>query len=184
MKKYGKHAVVEAALVTEDNLEEVATWCGGEVTNRCLPREDRAVVIPIQDGDGLYAHIGAYVIRSTKGEFYPVRADFFEEMYSESFDPKELLEEAKKLRQKVKDQQERLRFLEGATNHAGGFDNFAKLMLENPVDVKPLVMFLMPQLREEVEGLGLALGGGPVLDRTARIANVAKMIAEVVGLKG
>lgn len=89
------------------------------------------------------------------------------------------IEEIKKLRQKVKDQQERLRFLEGATNHAGGFDNFAKLMLKNPVDEKPLVMFLMPRLRREVEELGLALGDDTFLDRTARVANVAKMLAEV-----
>lgn len=79
IRKYRKKpVVVEAALVTEDNLPEVAAWCGGQVKEVALPK--RCIDIQTLEGE-MRADVGTYVIRGVQGEFYPCRADIFEATY-------------------------------------------------------------------------------------------------------
>lgn len=83
IRKYRKKSVViEAALVTEDNLDAVAAWCGGAVKGTMLPPSKRCIDIHTREGE-MRADVGAYVIRGVRGEFYPCRGDIFEATYED-----------------------------------------------------------------------------------------------------
>lgn len=63
-------------LLTVENANEVARWCGGHNGLHS------GVVISTLEGM-MKANIGDYVIKGVQGEFYPCRADIFESTYEE-----------------------------------------------------------------------------------------------------
>ena len=79
MKQYRKKPiVVDAAQLTEENIEELALTIGRGsayiVHNRLFINtlEGRMVAMP-----------GDYVIKGVQGEFYPCKAEIFEQSYDE-----------------------------------------------------------------------------------------------------
>lgn len=68
-----KPVVIEAARLTEDNAVEVSLWCWGY-------RLDGRLKIPTIEGT-MEARVGDYIIKGIQGEFYPCKADIFEQTY-------------------------------------------------------------------------------------------------------
>ena len=84
-KKYRKRPVViEAMILTRDNVHEVARWCGGRVVEKVKPGDPTDVYIgldiPTLEGV-MRAETSDYVIRGVNGEFYPCKPDIFEKTY-------------------------------------------------------------------------------------------------------
>lgn len=83
MKKYRKKPVViEAALYTGHNGEQLASWCGGSTRGVALPPEEQEIAIQTLEGE-MRATVGDYIIKGVKGEFYPCKPDIFEASYDE-----------------------------------------------------------------------------------------------------
>lgn len=80
MKYRKKPVVIEARLLTVDNLESVEAWCHGAVKGIGLPREERIIHIQTLEGE-MTANLGDWIIKGIKGEFYPCRADIFAATY-------------------------------------------------------------------------------------------------------
>lgn len=80
MKFRKKPVVVEANLLTEDNLYTMETWCNGSIKGTKLPKNQRVIHIQTLEGE-MEANIGDWIIKGVKGEFYPCRADIFEMSY-------------------------------------------------------------------------------------------------------
>lgn len=97
VKMYSKKPVkVEAVQLTQDNLHDVARWCGGRVIEEAKASDPtdvfRALEIPTLEGtmralvnrdwtpDG---YLGDYVIHGVAGEFYACKPDIFAETYEE-----------------------------------------------------------------------------------------------------
>lgn len=79
-KQYRKKPVViDAIMLTEENLEQVSEWCGGSMWIAPDPFT-APLVIPTLEG-GHEAHFGDWIIRGIVGEFYPCRNDIFEKTY-------------------------------------------------------------------------------------------------------
>lgn len=73
---------VEAVLLTRDNIDRIANWCGGEI-NKFIDTDGtvrKSIKIHTLEGDHM-AQIGDYIIRGIVGEFYPCRGDIFEMTY-------------------------------------------------------------------------------------------------------
>ena len=75
--------VIEAVLVTPGNVNEVAVWCGGEVTWNVKPSdhtdESISMVVP-RVGGQFYVYNGEYLVRNKKtGRFSRLTAKEFEE---------------------------------------------------------------------------------------------------------
>ena len=81
MGKFKKKPVeIEANRVTEDALSQLAEWCGGEVGWG----EDARPGILITTLEGIMkAHVGDWIIKGVKGEFYPCKPDIFEATYEQ-----------------------------------------------------------------------------------------------------
>ena len=84
MPKYIKRPlVIEAIQWTGDNCDDI--WCefpdcwGGGIAE--YSDNDDDLVIRTLEGD-MYAHIGDYIVKGIKGEFYPCKKDIFEESYT------------------------------------------------------------------------------------------------------
>ncbi len=75
-----KPIVIEAYLLTVDNLEFVERWSGGSIKGISLPRTERVIDIQTLEGE-MRANIGDWVIRGIKGEFYPCKPDIFSASY-------------------------------------------------------------------------------------------------------
>jgi hypothetical protein len=78
-----KPVVVSAVLLTEDNTVEVARWCDGTVRWRIKSSDGdewQTVDIPTLEGT-MTAVPGTYVVRGTRGEFYPVHHDPFHDTF-------------------------------------------------------------------------------------------------------
>lgn len=74
---YRKRPVeVEAVLVTETNVIDVAEWCGG------MAFPGAGLMIPTLEGV-MRADIGDWVIRGVEGEHYPCKASVFVATYTE-----------------------------------------------------------------------------------------------------
>ena len=58
---------------------EIAKWCGGHESVE-LPNYRYRISIPTLEGT-MIASPGDYIIRGVQGEFYPCRADIFEQTY-------------------------------------------------------------------------------------------------------
>jgi hypothetical protein len=72
---------VEAMLVTAENIDEACTWAGGERP----PLNDAGdlsswFLIDTLEG-AMRVDMGNWVIKGVKVEFYPCRADIFDESY-------------------------------------------------------------------------------------------------------
>lgn len=79
-----KPVVVEAIQLSKDNVEEVATWCGGAIAEEIDPTDDekRFVAINVPTLEGVMrASEGDYVIKGVKGEFYPCKPEIFQATY-------------------------------------------------------------------------------------------------------
>jgi len=77
-----KPVVVEAVEVDEETIIEVAAWARGYVLAPLRKDGGRVkfIRIPTLEGE-MSAHLGDYVIKGIKGEFYPVRGDIFQQTY-------------------------------------------------------------------------------------------------------
>lgn len=76
-----KPVVVEAMLVTTDNVHEAANWCDGYINaERDLDSEDPYIEIRTLEGT-MRANVGDWIIRGVKGEFYPCKAAIFDATY-------------------------------------------------------------------------------------------------------
>jgi hypothetical protein len=78
-----KPVEIEAMQLWADNAHEVAEWCGGKLYGHFGP--DLRPILPTLtirtlEGDML-AGRGDWIIRGVQGEFYPCRADIFEQTY-------------------------------------------------------------------------------------------------------
>lgn len=84
IKKYiANPTVIEAALVTENNLEKVANWCNGAVKGIKLSKADRIIQWhnKLHDSE-LEAKVGEYIVKGVHpGDFYPCNAEVFKEKY-------------------------------------------------------------------------------------------------------
>ena len=88
-------------LIAKNVAEDIADWCGGEVVLLCrnskypdwtlfddLPVESRVLTFQFTYGiridtleGSMFAIPGDYIIKGVQDEFYPCRADIFEQTY-------------------------------------------------------------------------------------------------------
>lgn len=77
-----KPVEIQAALITEANLTELATLVDGHLN--LTTGEDgegtTTLIIPTLEGD-MTAHIGDYLIRGVAGEYYACKPDIFAQTY-------------------------------------------------------------------------------------------------------
>lgn len=79
-----KPVEVEANLLTKENAEAVALWCGGQLVEEINPEneDDRYVGINIPTLEGVMrASEGDYIIKGVQGEFYPCKPGIFTATY-------------------------------------------------------------------------------------------------------
>jgi len=86
-KKYVKKPVlVEAVLLTEENLKEVEEWITeetGDISSALADKKRGWLLIETPEGT-LTAYVNEhYIVKGVKGEFYPVEKEIFEETYEE-----------------------------------------------------------------------------------------------------
>lgn len=83
IKTYRKKPVeIQAIQFVEDSLPEVLTWIGDK--GKFFTNYEDAWFLEIQTLEGtMCAHIGDYIIRGIKGEFYPCKPDIFKATYEE-----------------------------------------------------------------------------------------------------
>jgi hypothetical protein len=80
MKYRKKPVIVEARILTDDNMDDLAKWSNGIIRIN----EAFETWIDIYTIEGIMkARIGDYIIQGIKGEFYPCKADIFEATYEE-----------------------------------------------------------------------------------------------------
>lgn len=75
-----KAVTIEANLLTKDNAEAIAVWCGGRLVEEMDAQTptDKYVGINIPTLEGVMrASEGDYIIKGVKGEFYPCKPDIF-----------------------------------------------------------------------------------------------------------
>lgn len=82
MKYRKKPIVIEAELVTLDNLEKIAGWIDGFKGDAYLEPDSPGIYIVTREGT-MKADVGDYVIQGIAGEFYPCKPDIFEATYEE-----------------------------------------------------------------------------------------------------
>lgn len=83
IKRYIKKPILIEALQIACNPEELRAFLGESGTiSLILDSQDMTVVIHTLEGD-MAAHMGDYIVKGIKGEFYPCRKDIFEESYAE-----------------------------------------------------------------------------------------------------
>lgn len=73
--------LMQAVLVTVDNLDEVAAWCGGHVVNRDIGQP--AVQLP-DERDPMaadWAEPGQYAVKGCTGRYWALEAWMFERDY-------------------------------------------------------------------------------------------------------
>lgn len=77
---------MQAVLLTADNLDEVAAWCGGKVIGRDInwPEIDLVANEPDNYGMTETAEPGQYVVRGCTGHYWPMEAWMFERDYQAS----------------------------------------------------------------------------------------------------
>lgn len=71
--------VIEARQLTESNIQEVAEWCDGYAFWNTATND---VGLEIETLEGTHcANLGDYIIKGSKGEFYPCKPDIFYNVY-------------------------------------------------------------------------------------------------------
>lgn len=85
IKKYQKKpAIVEAVQWNGENREEVLDFCNHDGKSRAVATGiTRIIVIKTLEGT-MEGHVGDYIIKGVKGEFYPCKPDIFRETYEEA----------------------------------------------------------------------------------------------------
>jgi hypothetical protein len=78
-----KEPWLTAWLVTDENLDAVAAWCGGRVDGRDIDRPE--VAVPLEDDQygaaADWAEPGQYVVRGVTGKYFVVDAERFDQDY-------------------------------------------------------------------------------------------------------
>lgn len=73
---------VVAVKLTEDNIKEVARWCGGDILSQREDRNVKYLIVPSTSVDVDECHIGDYVVyREEDGKFGTWLPDAFEANY-------------------------------------------------------------------------------------------------------
>lgn len=85
MKYRKKPLVIEAKLLTAENMEPLEDWCRGSIKGILLPVHKRVLEIQTLEGE-MRAQIGDWIIKGVNGEFYPCKPDIFEKTYEEVTD--------------------------------------------------------------------------------------------------
>ena len=85
MKYKARPVTIEAIKFTGDNLDEIKSFCGEEWgVSVYYDDEGWEPIIYIETLEGeMITKVGDYIIKGTKGEFYPCKADIFNEKYEE-----------------------------------------------------------------------------------------------------
>ena len=87
VKKYRKKPVeIEAMQLTDENVDDVAEWCGEKAAPSLVPWAGRGLkeVLNIFTLEGkMQADCGDYIIKGVQGEFYPCKPDIFAATYEE-----------------------------------------------------------------------------------------------------
>ena len=88
VKRYQKKPVVIEAMqfVSPFDIEVITTWCGGRFKRWTKPSDPSdtcvQIIIPTLEGN-VAASAGDFIVRGSKGEFYPCKPDIFEATYEE-----------------------------------------------------------------------------------------------------
>lgn len=72
--------VIQAVQLTDDNLSEVAEWCGGQYPDPPRVFGPNGMDIPTLEGT-MIADIDDWIIQGVKGEFYPCKPDIMDLTY-------------------------------------------------------------------------------------------------------
>jgi hypothetical protein len=103
-----KPVLVEARILTKENVSEISQWCGGDATSdhvlNGVGRNGLAMVIYTLEG-AMTAREGDYIIKGVAGEFYPCRGDIFQDTYEDIYvseDPLDIAEEYDRRRASIK----------------------------------------------------------------------------------
>lgn len=78
-----KRITVEARQLlatTNGDMQAIADWCGGKLRGAFLDIQHRFIQIDTLEGE-MEAHVGDWIIKGVKGEFYPCKPDIFEMTY-------------------------------------------------------------------------------------------------------
>ena len=84
-KKYVKKPIPVEAIQIEQGLDaqiKLDEFLGNANVSCMYSSENITVIIHTLEGN-MAAHLGDYIIKGVKGEFYPCRKDIFEETYVE-----------------------------------------------------------------------------------------------------
>lgn len=89
MGKYKKKPVeIEAIQFLRDNIFEIEEFTFGKAKNFCIPNKicsdniNKIATCEIETLEGVMKAVeGDYIIKGVKGEFYPCKADIFNETY-------------------------------------------------------------------------------------------------------
>jgi hypothetical protein len=80
-----KPVVVEAQhFMQPTDIGELSAWCGGEWYFEATSR-GQYIKIPTLEGD-MTARPGDWIVKGTRGEFYPVKPDIFANTYEPASD--------------------------------------------------------------------------------------------------
>ena len=84
VKQYRKKPVsVEAVQWTGDNVQEVLDFCTVDGEQKASATGiTKIIIIKTLEGT-MEGHVGDYIIKGVKGEFYPCKPDIFRETYEE-----------------------------------------------------------------------------------------------------
>lgn len=92
MKARKKQIVVEAKVLSDNNLYEIMDWCPVCEPEFIIEKyryayEDKRIIrtldgVTVHTVKGvLHANIGDYIIKGVEGEFYPCKPDIFKKTY-------------------------------------------------------------------------------------------------------
>lgn len=85
IKKYTlKAVVVEAVLLSTDNIKEVERWCKGSIKGTSLPVHEQVIEMYTPDDGEVTAEIGDMVVKFSDGYCSKMNVDRFHELYQEA----------------------------------------------------------------------------------------------------
>lgn len=82
IEKFVKKPIpVEMVQITEENIWEVAEWCGGAALNTMHPESSQHFIrLNTREGE-VQAYQGDFIARGIEGEFYPIGKEIHEKTY-------------------------------------------------------------------------------------------------------
>ena len=82
--------VIEAHKITKENLFDAARWAneqsGRAVASVANLTEEKPFLFVYTLEGAMKCQVGDYLIKGVKGEFYPCKADIFEETYEKVYE--------------------------------------------------------------------------------------------------